>query len=453
MSAGVFLYDSNAGLPADVKSTYPFLSEALSWCREQSHSWQAHFMQHGNLKVPHPADGAVTLLSRPIVGSWNTMFLSNPAPFGFSIVASCLGHGMPIVGILLHNERSYVYICHHKYSVKISEIEQYLLHRDGGLPGGIPSVASDDRSVSVVIGETNFAHFLHNEISGLMLALTDADSKTVKVSELCIMREPLGPTLEIFPGLASIPTRKINPDDLPYMGVREDVILLSSARLAAKQRDDVITYLDQLPDTRPDSLFDSVINSPRPRLMLGLRSHSRVVTNVDETYLALASLMKSRYGEITVVVDGFSLPYDYDSNSNYARWFDDVVDASRQRVDEFIHKLNAAGISHIFNTTTDDVPTALWLSRQCDYYFTNLGTQQHKAGWFSSAQGIVHGSPGDLTQRSVDWFMHLVEGQKPFTIFPDYLYTNVNSDGSNGAAYRFSAPEEVAAWILENEWL
>lgn len=406
--------------------------------------WIDHFLRDGHLIVPSPHGSGSLTITRVRAVSWNTMILLSDDLAAGVLVSSVLGIGYPIVGVVFPSDAVFVNWGHGEFGVTPQDLETFARWVAAGLLPGEPVSA-----VSALIGHENFAHVLHNEVAGLERAHSGGAEAAIRIAEVIVTREPFGPLRDALPFIREIPTRHVAPAEIDAECERRPILMIGATQLSARARQDVIAFIDRTQPEQHPELCAALREAPRPILVLGFRSHSRVMGNLAETHLGVVRRLRERYGAVTLILDGFSLPADYDRLDAYPAWFAWIAEQCRAVIEEFIPAAREAGASAIFSTNDVAVPTALWMTRQADFYFTNQGTQQHKAGWFSDAYGIVHGPPDRLTPREVDWFDGLVEGDRSFTVLPADLYVVDPDAGGTSAGHRFRDPQEAAARVAD----
>ncbi|MFE1601976.1 hypothetical protein [Methylobacterium sp. ID0610] len=406
--------------------------------------WIDHFLRGGHLVVPSPRGSGNLTITRVRAVSWNTMILFSDDLAAGVLVSSVLGIGFPIVGVVFLGDAVFVNWGPGEFGVSAQDLETFARWAASGLlPGERVS------AVSVLIGHENFAHVLHNEVAGLERSHRDRAGAAIRIAEVIVTREPLGPLREALPFIREIPTRHIAPAAIGAECEQRPILMIGATQLSARARQDVIAFIDRTQPEQHPELCAALREAPRPILVLGFRSHSRVMGNLSEAYLGVVRRLRERYGAVTLILDGFSLPADYDRPDAYPGWFAWIAGQCGAVIEAFIPAAREAGASAIFSTADIAVPTALWMTRQADFYFTNQGTQQHKAGWFSDAYGVVHGPPDRLTPRDVAWFDGLVDGDRSFAVLPADLYDVDADSGDTSAGHRFRDPQEAAARVAE----
>ncbi|AYO85923.1 glycosyltransferase [Methylobacterium brachiatum] len=419
----------------------PYIGVFMRQAMELGHFWQDRYFTDGYIAFTHPVTGASRNFSVPHLTSWNTVFLIEEELGSCSVVSSIVGLGMPVIGIVLHDLGLTITWNESKFNFTDQEVEAHLRWCELN-----PTVEAP-REVSLVIGHENFAHFLHNEISGLMRIIELQPRSKIKIKEILIAREPLGPPAEIFPELATVPTKKIDIRELSSLGDLGAVLICGDITLKNQQRLDVISYLE-----RQSGPIKYLADRFRPTgglvtLLLGFRTHSRRAGNLEHLYLNVARRLKEEFGELRLILDGFNLPRYFDPSGSEA-WFIDVAKASSETLRKFEDLARTEGFSEIISTADLDVVASLWINRKADFYITNHGTQQHKAGWFSDAYGIVHGPPDHLGIDEVQWFGRMVEGSRAFDLIPAHHYGKNPSFGDCWSeGYAFEDIELTGNWI------
>lgn len=290
----------------------------------------------------------------------------------------------------------------------------------------------------VVVGHSNFAHHLWNELPALAAARPTAITRTL------VLWEPILPLDQLvdWPGaLCRVAERDVRP---PPDQLAAGVLLpLGSTRipagLAARVRAACAAH-DVVPPGRPGAAA----------LSLSLRSmYRRPINQLAFCRAVLARLPAS----LDVYLDGFAMPDDIDVPGRY-----DVAQfrAWQQETAALASELMAGAPAdgpRLVDATLCTVPQAIALGARLDAYLSPHGTQQHKIGWVHQVPGVVHTSPHVAQSDQAAWLADQCEHHAPVAYLPAAMTGTVPGQGRFAGDpwyddYQFIDVEDAVSWAV-----
>ena len=159
-----------------------------------------------------------------------------------------------------------------------------------------------------------------------------------------------------------------------------------------------------IPDSVRRKFLRSIINEKEPveqKIYISIRpdfAHRHLINQVD-FMCNLISAFHEKYPDMEFVVDGFSLPDDFDRpvyNDRLRALYSTMVENSRLAIGDIMQALpDSAKKLHDFTGT--NLSSALETISTCSYYVCHAGTQQHKIAWLFPRNGIVLGVKNNST--------------------------------------------------------
>src|SRR5438094_359768 len=87
----------------EILRRFPYVEVVLEKFRSLGSHWQDEYLSSGRIAFTDPIGGDDVSVCVPHVTSWNALFITNDSGPRISLIASIIGVGMPIVGILIHD--------------------------------------------------------------------------------------------------------------------------------------------------------------------------------------------------------------------------------------------------------------------------------------------------------------------------------------------------------------
>ena len=229
------------------------------------------------------------------------------------------------------------------------------------------------RNFYIQIGHKNFAHFIWNELSGILRLIKEG----VTIPPLFFIYNSLG----VFSKGKELDSRIIKNVPENSVPLRVGAMLITT---------DCRKYIIDLIDECPN--LNLKLTNYGNLLWLSVRTDARCPINQVEFLTELALYWLDRYGD--VILDGFT-PYFIDvTNHHLGRKF--KTDLIIQDVERII--TNKSTKFKLHNTVGMTLDAAIYHTKFASFYISPLGSIQHKIGWIRNIPGILH--CGDFKGRS-----------------------------------------------------
>lgn len=276
-----------------------------------------------------------------------------------------------------------------------------------------------------VLGEQNFAHYALNQLPVIFRLMEAARSGTVK---LIATHQPLGTVQSLFPELvwdeqliSENELHALNRDGVLFIG-------LGSSRVTAEVAQRVLNSGRRTLGSQANWIMQESKDN-WPRLWISVRTSNRTPSNQHNLLLALCKRFLQTYAAGCVVIDGMSLPADFESGADriYSRhYFSETVERDVEAARTVWSELNELRPGAAYLAVGLNVLDAIVLAGIADFYFCHHGTVQHKIGWFHSKPGIIHANSTIISYRLSNW----VTSRSEMALPPAYLNIGLVRDGA-----------------------
>ncbi len=281
---------------------------------------------------------------------------------------------------------------------------------------GVWAAASDDqrsreRPPVLVVGHQNFAHHLWNELAGLERWSGRVPCSLVDQLTVVPLYEPLGPVEEILPAMAGATVVRDRHAAGALVGASRSLATrIGSTLVTTDVRDAVIRFAREY--TRREVLERfSVIEGAAPCFWVTVRPAGRTCDNQWEFLTELIQTIEAEFPDGVVLLDGFSLPADYESGKykNLHLSFENLAADATRLIDDLIQNLNQSNTNRVVNVSGLMLPEAITLAATADYYVAHAGTVQHKIAWLHNTPGYIHSCRAAITPNARRWYARQVE--------------------------------------------
>jgi hypothetical protein len=328
--------------------------------------------------------------------------------------------------------------------------------RQGERNGG--AVPVDRDHPAVLMGHSNFAHHVWNELSALAeWAAVGAPERTANL-RILPTREPLGPVEDIIPDLrgAEIIRTAATPREINSVG---GLLLHVGCRVvSARIQAHIAAFLSKRAEAGSGKAADGFMAGKWPIFWVSARVKDRTCTNQQEFLAALIRRLLSEYPAGAVLIDGFAFPEGREDAALQTLFeqrsaeLDKVIGAV---IDEIDTRCGKAFSSRIKNVSGTGLIENLHLAQYCHFYVCHAGTLQHKVGWIYNKPGVIHTCLEGGGRSTESWHADQVEQGRPPRFLPERFIEVVQDDERERKVprrnrnYRITAPDEAVAWILE----
>ena len=298
---------------------------------------------------------------------------------------------------------------------------------------------------TLVIGNSNFAHHLWNELSALDEWLSAATDEMISRLSVTAFAEPLGPLDRLFPKLGTV-TDFVR--QAPRSGCLDNgnlAVRVGARFVTERVRNVICGFCEQNAQQSAIAAARELLQDAWPRLWVSVRLGDRTIENQEDFIRAVMSELFHHFPEAAVLVDGFSYPFHF---------FEDprVSDAQKQNharrvrdndafIDHIIARLKNEFGERVTSRICSDnglaLQDAITLGRLCDYYICHAGSLQHKIGWLHNPPGLIH-LPINTRYRAL-WHSDQIENGKIPDLLPAELLAPTTAP-TQGPAHRRNPP-------------
>lgn len=374
-----------------IENTLKDLRAANQWCGPQAlYRFQQDLALTGKFQVRDAATGALCSAQAHFYAPPHGCLYWFDAEEPFCVIADSLRLGCPVLALVT---------AHNVYPVASSEgsplIERArLLLKEKSRPERY--IDSKARPL-VCLGHPNFAHFAWNEFPGLWYLAGSGAAFDVQV-----LYDPLQ-LVEPFCTARNLNCSHIDDVESVQGWQERPIVIPGSVYCTADVKHDILALMGLPIEYHPTS---------EPRIYLSIRETGRTLKNQATILAGLANRLLDDMPNATLVLDGFSLPLDFD-RPVYDRLrptFETRIAGAKRIIASLVEALPAARRAHLKDITGVSLKEALWEIACCHAYVTHAGTMQHKAGWFYPLPGILHGNQASITPASLRWTASMMEG-------------------------------------------
>lgn len=398
--------------------------------------YQIETIRHGALQLPSPYTGELVRSTRSfVVNNGNIFYLFRGAP-DFYVATSRISLGYPLAGIFLPGARVMLTWVPGggPRSLGMRHL-QTLINRQARDHAPI-----GERRLIVVMGNINFAHHLWNELSALenLVSKCGTDLRL----EIKTAREPLGRIEKIFPELAQLKIHRGEYTAKPgalYVN-------LASYRISEAVRNRLLQHARREASEEIDTLIRRIKEIAGPVFWLSVRTQIPTMENQREVIVAICLRLLAAYPRCSILLDGFSLPEDWSTDSESAS-YRSSAGASRFEIDAIIGELstNVQSSQLVVNMGGIRLLDSIALAELADVYFCHGGSVQHKIAWTANKPGIIHTSR--TSKEPVSWHADPLDGAVPPLPLPAEMIQNVESNARE-KNYRADT-DAVAQFVID----
>lgn len=208
----------------------------------------------------------------------------------------------------------------------------------------------------VRVGNSNFAHFIWNELDGLLQLIQQVELLEVVQDKITVL------------DLAELDSLKL----VAHASLASRPSVYPGAMVVTPQVRELVLHHLRVPPQRPAAAE----NGCQPTLLVGVRGPGkRELVNEEEVICGLLKALSEQLPDARILLDGFSFQLDnlHDSGARSRS------DAVMKRIEKIIHRSRGGNIDVISGLP---IAEALAKIRHVNWYVTHEGTMQHKIGWF-----------------------------------------------------------------------
>lgn len=366
----------------------------------------------GTFSTINPVTGKLCLVSNSYTfDDFLTIFFFIDADASFAIVASDLSLGCPITNVIIFDRKLLITIQPTFWTLKQRHFETLVRN-------GVTSISPlpESRQVCLVAGDSNFAHHTWNELSALeTIANLGLDSGIC----LYAFHETLGPINAILGSNFKLSGKLIKAEIHRLHGEGRLTFAAAGNRITKSLLDKIQTFARREASDVLVGFLNFLASKRGNVLWVSVRTRNRTMTNQTEALSAVICAYLAKGPDRAVVLDGHSLPHDYEQDPDFLKAINDEVvaydDATIESVVTAVRQLLPD--AQIYPRCGDKIHESILIAQEMGVYFCHHGTVQHKVGWFASVPGIVHCNRKVLESRPAHW----VAEKSEIAILPEYV--------------------------------
>lgn len=369
-------------------------------------------LKHGYFWVSSPIDGRYKKSGGSIILPNKTCFVCVPEIPGVLLGVGNLGLGYPIFATFFVSHQTVIMLETDLWSFQLVNLN--LLASIIENKNWLPDYANPKKIL--VTGDGNYAHNAWNELGTFeeIAAIGSVDSNVSVIST----HETIGPFKSLFPEFSHLSTSVLAEYLLPDLNNSGQLILPVGSSLISKLLvDRIIKYSLEQPIGKQFLIAKHTRDSGNPVLWLSLRARDRIALNLTTLLVDISARFLSQYPQGKVILDGYSVPYDIESNPCVDLRIKEFIEVELEQALEIQGGLTKLGIdsNKILIAIGCPISESLLLAQYASFYFCHHGSVQHKIGWFSQIYGIVHSNSVVLAGMPKVWFADQSEIALPAT--------------------------------------
>lgn len=286
----------------------------------------------------------------------------------------------------------------------------------------LKNLKSHNRKKCIVIRNKHFAHHLWNELSALDRIIKKKLHQFIDV--IYVLEHPLGAIDQIF---EEIKGKVVNISFEKKKSLEEELIQSNYQVLPLGDAfipQDLILRLKSKFNETVGNLVDEEIREFSKKsdfnLWISFRFGSKTWDKQVEGYLNLIISVRQKYPKLGVIIDGFSLPFNYTHNKKLIF----VMNQELILINELKEQLLELNIPYKILTRTR-IDEAIKWGEIADYYIVHQGTIQHKIAWFHDCPGYIHANKKHL---EVDYKERPGVWEREHMIPPVYIDSSIVND-------------------------
>lgn len=384
--------------------------------------FQNRIIKDGYAYAVCPISGKILKSNQSILVEYSVVFYRFTGAIVFYLITGNLGAGLikdslyfPSYNLLVRYENEY-YGFHPKH---LTHLKAIILSNSLAFFHYFYNQNKVNK-VCLLIGHSNFAHYLWNELSGLYRLKQNNLLKNIE--QFFVLREPLGSISQIFPEISIEKIRYLEPErTLKTLNVSvlhpNQSLPLEVFTTIAEQNNFFVNVGDKfIPNGLTRTIYRIALQNTNievkkkiksakstcfPLLWISIRTQDRTWLNQVEGLTQIINSLAQKFPKLGVVFDGFSLPADYILNSidlDEQSLEMQLVKTEKEIVNKICQEINFS--VKIFNIIGCSMFEANLWANAIDLYLCHFGTLQHKVGWLAIKPGLVHSNQAISSSQS-----------------------------------------------------
>lgn len=275
----------------------------------------------------------------------------------------------------------------------------------------------EDKDPMLFLGNANFAHFMWNEFPALRSIIKT--SNTAKVNIFC---DPLGVALPFC--IKSGVNWRLCSNFSAERGWHDASLVLPGSVFCDSESKKEIISLAGVP-----RIYQSARGKRAGiafKFYATLRKKGRTLENQKEFMTELVSSFLETYPNSNFILDGFSLPVDFERSiyDPIRNVFEERVGREALLIREVMDEFSEKDKARLYDINGKSLLEAFEVISEIDFYVTHAGTMQHKAAWLYPVPGVMHSNSSGMTPSGLKWHGSQVED----TISPNGISSELIDD-------------------------
>lgn len=245
----------------------------------------------------------------------------------------------------------------------------------------------------VIIRIHHFAHHLWNELSALNRIVKN--NMLQQIDSVFVLAQPLGELSVIFKEIAD-KIVIINPEEFKTFEERlikenYQVFPLGDAFITKKMIQRLKATFHQTVSKEIKDEINNFNSISDFKLWISIRVDAKIWEEQVEGYLKIIKRLQKKHNQISVIIDGYSLPF----NRKIDAKVEQVLNGERIAFEALTEQLEKSKIPYKWLSGSRIDEAILW-GEIANYYIVHQGTIQHKIAWFHNCEGFIHTNSSNL---------------------------------------------------------
>lgn len=410
-----------------IRSIIEEIGKANQWSSKNVRRYVYNIIEGTSLHITDPMNGSgIRLGATYTFDDFQTIFFFFGEENVIGIVASDLAAGFPLSTIIFFNSKTIVHLTASFWGLGERHF-QMLSARGEHVIRERPA----DCGICLVTGDPNFAHHAWNELSALQEIVGAGLDRT---TSLVTVHEPLGPVNDVLGSQFNV-VFKLTKAEVPEVNRLGALTFCATGTfIDADLVDKIIDFAEGNLSSYAVKVKEDLISHAGRSLWVSVRTRNRTL-NPQTDILATVIIAYLQGGsDRMVVIDGHSFPFDHELDAPYIQELNEaIVQDDNIVADQIIATVKQAlPTANVVKFLGQKIHESIAVGRHAGFYFCHHGTVQHKLGWFSDVQGIVHCNRETLAIQPDIWVSQQSEIAALPVYIPSDLIEEVDQDKEMG---------------------
>ncbi|MBD3357386.1 MAG: hypothetical protein GF363_09535, partial [Chitinivibrionales bacterium] len=260
-----------------------------------------------------------------------------------------------------------------------------------------------NRTPTVLIGNSHFAHYALNEMSGYLRLKDKGLAQNARYHLL--FEEPLGPVNELLDAPSHTLIRNKAKGKISAVAMKNDLLVTRVGDIFINE--ELRNRVARLAHSHCEKQFIETMNwlhaKAFPLCWFSLKADGRTCVNQTQALARIIISLRKKYPNLGLVFDSVSYPHCNQGPVNRMDVWGNNRNVRRMKttVEDIIKRAGAKDIP-VHDLTGSSLFHAVVAANRIDAFFCHCGTLQHKVGFFSLAPGIIHSNRKLLRSRWIE---------------------------------------------------